>query len=157
MGGGTSGWIALQEAAELPPTFGVAADRFAVLAAGGKLMGASTIADPRMTWTRRQPPCSASAPAPGTSSSRSRRAAPPRSCERAFRLVPAPAPGPAGFPAIPAPAAHRRRDGILLDTGPEILTGSTRLKARTAQKLVLNRITTAAMVAAGPGSRELHG
>lgn len=38
---------------------------------------------------------------------------------------------------------------MLLDTGPEILTGSTRLKAGTAQKLVLNRITTAAMVLAG--------
>ncbi len=30
-----------------------------------------------------------------------------------------------------------------------MLTGSTRLKAGTAQKLALNRITTAAMVAAG--------
>jgi N-acetylmuramic acid 6-phosphate etherase len=39
--------------------------------------------------------------------------------------------------------------GILLDTGPEVLTGSTRLKAGTAQKLALNRITTAAMVLAG--------
>jgi N-acetylmuramic acid 6-phosphate etherase len=39
--------------------------------------------------------------------------------------------------------------GILLDTGPEVLTGSTRLKAGTAQKLTLNRITTAAMVLAG--------
>jgi N-acetylmuramic acid 6-phosphate etherase len=43
IGAGTSGWIALQEAAELPPTFGVPADRFAVLAAGGELMGAAAI------------------------------------------------------------------------------------------------------------------
>jgi N-acetylmuramic acid 6-phosphate etherase len=34
-------------------------------------------------------------------------------------------------------------------TGPEILTGSTRLKAGTAQKLVLNQITTLAMVQIG--------
>ena len=34
-------------------------------------------------------------------------------------------------------------------TGPEVLTGSTRLKAGTAQKLVLNMISTGAMVAAG--------
>lgn len=33
--------------------------------------------------------------------------------------------------------------------GPEVLTGSTRLKAGTAQKLVLNMITTAAMVGVG--------
>ncbi len=34
-------------------------------------------------------------------------------------------------------------------TGPEVLTGSTRLKAGTATKLVLNQITTVAMVQAG--------
>jgi N-acetylmuramic acid 6-phosphate etherase len=34
-------------------------------------------------------------------------------------------------------------------TGPEILTGSTRLKAGTAQKLVLNQITTLSMVQIG--------
>jgi N-acetylmuramic acid 6-phosphate etherase len=34
-------------------------------------------------------------------------------------------------------------------TGPEILTGSTRLKAGTATKLVLNQITTLAMVGLG--------
>jgi N-acetylmuramic acid 6-phosphate etherase len=34
-------------------------------------------------------------------------------------------------------------------TGPEVLTGSTRLKAGTATKLVLNQITTLAMVRMG--------
>lgn len=34
-------------------------------------------------------------------------------------------------------------------TGPEVLTGSTRLKAGTAQKLILNMISTGSMVAAG--------
>jgi N-acetylmuramic acid 6-phosphate etherase len=34
-------------------------------------------------------------------------------------------------------------------TGPEVLTGSTRLKAGTATKLVLNQITTIAMVRIG--------
>ncbi len=34
-------------------------------------------------------------------------------------------------------------------TGPEVLTGSTRLKAGTAQKLVLNQITTLSMVQIG--------
>ena len=38
---------------------------------------------------------------------------------------------------------------VLLDTGPEVLAGSTRLKAGTAQKLALNRISTAAMVRLG--------
>ena len=38
---------------------------------------------------------------------------------------------------------------ILTDTGAEVLTGSTRLKAGTAQKIVLNAITTCAMVKTG--------
>jgi N-acetylmuramic acid 6-phosphate etherase len=36
--------------------------------------------------------------------------------------------------------------GITLDTGPEILSGSTRLKAATAQKIALNTFSTTVMV-----------
>src|SRR5690625_82890 len=38
---------------------------------------------------------------------------------------------------------------IEVDTGPEILTGSTRMKAATAHKLILNMITTATMIKNG--------
>jgi N-acetylmuramic acid 6-phosphate etherase len=38
---------------------------------------------------------------------------------------------------------------IQIITGPEIVTGSTRMKAGTAQKLVLNMLSTAAMVKTG--------
>jgi N-acetylmuramic acid 6-phosphate etherase len=38
---------------------------------------------------------------------------------------------------------------LALDTGPEVLTGSTRMKAGSATKAVLNAITTAAMVRLG--------
>lgn len=38
---------------------------------------------------------------------------------------------------------------IVTDTGPEVVTGSTRLKAGTAHKMVLNMITTASMVLTG--------
>jgi N-acetylmuramic acid 6-phosphate etherase len=38
---------------------------------------------------------------------------------------------------------------ILLDTGPEVIRGSTRLAAGTATKLALNRITTAAFIMMG--------
>jgi len=38
---------------------------------------------------------------------------------------------------------------VAVDTGPEVLTGSTRLKAGSATKAVLNAITTAAMVRLG--------
>lgn len=38
---------------------------------------------------------------------------------------------------------------ICIETGPEAVTGSTRMKAGTAQKMVLNMLTTAAMVKTG--------
>ena len=38
---------------------------------------------------------------------------------------------------------------IRVDTGPEIITGSTRMKAGTATKLVLNMISTATMIRLG--------
>ncbi|MGD1816277.1 MAG: N-acetylmuramic acid 6-phosphate etherase [Pleomorphochaeta sp.] len=40
-------------------------------------------------------------------------------------------------------------NSIYLPVGPEIITGSTRMKAGTAQKLVLNMITTTAMIKTG--------
>ncbi|MFZ2635904.1 MAG: N-acetylmuramic acid 6-phosphate etherase [Rectinemataceae bacterium] len=41
------------------------------------------------------------------------------------------------------------RHAIFVDVGPEVVAGSTRMKAGTAQKLVLNMITTAAMIRLG--------
>lgn len=44
---------------------------------------------------------------------------------------------------------------IELDTGAEVLTGSTRLKAGTAQKIVLNMISTVSMVGIGKAYENL--
>jgi len=41
------------------------------------------------------------------------------------------------------------KHSIFLDVGPEVVTGSTRMKAGTAQKLALNMITTASMIRLG--------
>ncbi len=48
-----------------------------------------------------------------------------------------------------APAAAYADVAVLPDTGPEVVTGSTRMKAGTATKLVLNTMSTAAMVRLG--------
>lgn len=45
-----------------------------------------------------------------------------------------------------APVAAQAEIGIVLDTGAEVVSGSTRLKAGTAQKIALNTFTTALMV-----------
>ena len=50
----------------------------------------------------------------------------------------------------PTYRGHPLLDGAILpDTGPEILTGSTRLKSGTATKMILNLITTLAMTHSG--------
>ncbi|HBS27855.1 MAG TPA: N-acetylmuramic acid 6-phosphate etherase [Phycisphaerales bacterium] len=49
----------------------------------------------------------------------------------------------------PGPAPAFLRHHILVETGAEVLTGSTRLKAGTATKMVLNMISTSAFVRLG--------
>lgn len=54
----------------------------------------------------------------------------------------------------PPPALGDSHDVVIAPlTGPEVITGSTRMKAGTATKMVLNTITTAAMVRLG----KVHG
>jgi N-acetylmuramic acid 6-phosphate etherase len=48
-----------------------------------------------------------------------------------------------------APLAGLAQHRVIVDTGPEAIAGSTRLKAATAQKMVLNALSTAAMVRLG--------
>jgi N-acetylmuramic acid 6-phosphate etherase len=48
-----------------------------------------------------------------------------------------------------APLATLAQYRVLPDTGPEAIAGSTRMKAATAQKMVLNALSTAAMVRLG--------
>ena len=54
------------------------------------------------------------------------------------------------FASVPREQADDEADvSIRVLTGPEVLTGSTRLKAGTATKIVLNTVTTIAMVRLG--------
>ena len=48
-----------------------------------------------------------------------------------------------------APISAHADVPIVVEVGPEVVTGSTRLKAGTAQKLVLNMLTTASMIRSG--------
>jgi len=47
---------------------------------------------------------------------------------------------------VDAPVANEAEIGITLDTGPEVISGSTRLKAGTSQKIALNSFSSALMV-----------
>src|SRR6185369_17672356 len=48
-----------------------------------------------------------------------------------------------------APMTRIVRISIVTPTGREVITGSTRMKAGTAQKLVLNMLSTAVMIRLG--------
>lgn len=48
-----------------------------------------------------------------------------------------------------SPLLETAKTGICVNVGPECLTGSTRMKSGTAQKLVLNMLSTAAMIKMG--------
>jgi N-acetylmuramic acid 6-phosphate etherase len=49
----------------------------------------------------------------------------------------------------PAPLGDKVDVHVAVDTGPEVIAGSTRMKAGTAQKLVLNTFSTAVMIRLG--------
>ncbi len=53
------------------------------------------------------------------------------------------------LPPGDAPSRRGADIGILLDTGPEVLAESSRLKAGTAQKIALNMLSTAVMARRG--------
>lgn len=139
IGAGTSGRIAVQEVAELPPTFGVPEGSFMVLATGtedDELAAAQAIAELCVGHGDVVVGLAASGTTPFV-----------RAGMNAAAQAGAWTCGIANNPG--SPLLGDGDLGIVLDTGPEVLTGSTRLKAGTAQKLALNRITTAAMVTAG--------
>jgi N-acetylmuramic acid 6-phosphate etherase len=48
-----------------------------------------------------------------------------------------------------SPIARAAKIAIVVETGPEVVAGSTRMKAGTAQKLVLNMLSTGAMTRLG--------
>jgi N-acetylmuramic acid 6-phosphate etherase len=58
--------------------------------------------------------------------------------------------GTVGFSCNPgSPVSEKAKVGIAVAVGPEVLSGSTRMKAGTATKMVLNMLTTGAMVKLG--------
>ena len=147
-GAGTSGRLAVLEAAELPPTFGSDPRRVRAVIAGGRtaVFRAREGAEDRAAEGAR----GASSAKPGdlvigvsaSSVTPFVRGALQTARARGARtvLVTASAsPGVAGAAEIL----------VRLDVGPEVVAGSTRLKAGTATKLALNQITTSAFAASG--------
>ena len=152
IGAGTSGRLGVLDASECPPTFRTDPDLVQGLIAGGQ------------TALWRAAEGAEDDPAAGA------RALESRDVNRRDTVVGIAASGRTPFvwgaldhakaqgattvlltlnPHLKIPRAHRPDILIAPNVGPEILTGSTRLKSGTATKLVLNIITTLAMVRTG--------
>jgi len=149
-GAGTSGRIAVQDGVELGPTFGWPADRLAYALAGGfgALSKSAELAEDDGDAARRDLDdiamresdvlvgVAASGRTPYTVAA----------VERA-NAVGALTIGVSNNGGAPLLAAAQI--GICAETGSEVIAGSTRMKAGTAQKAILNMLSTAIMIRCG--------
>jgi N-acetylmuramic acid 6-phosphate etherase len=146
-GAGTSGRLGVLDAAELMPTYGVG-DVVIAHHAGGTsalLTAAENVEDDEQDGTRAAGTVTAADVAIGlTASGRTPYVAGALRSARAVGAL------TALITSNPDPKLAPLADLLLAaDTGPEAITGSTRLKAGTAEKLILNGFSTALMVRLG--------
>ncbi len=150
LGAGTSGRLGVLDASELPPTFGVPDTMVLGLIAGGDVALRKAVEsaedDPEMAWKEIQE----------------------RNVTNLDTVIGIAASG--STPYVVGGIRRARENGLLTGcitcnpgsqvaqaaefpveviVGPEFVTGSTRLKAGTAQKMVLNMITTTLMIKMG--------
>jgi N-acetylmuramic acid 6-phosphate etherase len=150
VGAGTSGRIAIQDGAELRPTYDWPTDRLVFVMAGGiqavlqsvegaeddEAKGVAAIADAEINQNDVVIAVAASGTTPFTIGAL-------RSAGARDALTIAVANNRG------APLFEMARHHILIETGTEVLAGSTRMQAGTAQKIVLNLFSTAVMVRLG--------
>ena len=150
VGAGTSGRLGVLDAVELPPTFGIDPTRVQTILAGGERAFTQALEEGEDDYEA------------GREAVRARRVT------SSDLVIGISASGSTPFVLGAISEAHSRgaktvgitnNSGsplesavdlpIVVLTGPELVAGSTRLKAGTAQKVVLNLISTAAMIALG--------
>jgi N-acetylmuramic acid 6-phosphate etherase len=149
-GAGTSGRIGVQDGTELTPTYDWPADRLVFAMAGGlgalvrsaeqaeddEAAGAKAVTEAKVGGDDVVIGIAASGTTPFTIG-----ALRASSASGAVTIAVANNPG--------APLFEVARHRILADTGSEVIAGSTRMNAGTAQKIVLNLFSTAVMVKMG--------
>ena len=147
-GAGSSGRIGVLDGAEVVPTFGVDADLFVAHQAGGQgaVAHAAEGAEDRESLGR-QAAAQVTAADVAVGLSASGRTPFVAGALHAARAAGALTVLVGSNPS--APLAELADHCLLVDTGPEAIAGSTRLKAATAQKMILNSLSTAVMVRLG--------
>ena len=145
-GAGTSGRIAIQDGAELPPTFGFPRDRLVMLMAGGEaalvhaVEGAEDDVGTTDAATLGPADVLVGVAASGTTPYT-------LACIQAARAAGTLTIGIANSPG--APRLNAAHHAVLLAAGPEPIAGSTRMGAGTAQKVALNLFSTLVMTRLG--------
>ena len=150
VGAGTSGRLAVQDAAECPPTFGVDPGTVVALMAGGReamFRAAEGVEDDEAAGRR---DLLALGPGPRDLVLGVSAAGGAAYVVGALRAAKERGAVTASLSSNSGTAIEREADlPIFVDTGAEVLTGSTRLKAGNAQKMVLNMVSTVAMARTG--------
>ncbi len=150
VGAGTSGRMGVMDAAEVPPTFGLSADRVQALLAGGPFAfaraveGAEDDANAARALLRERRLGSGDAVLAISASGRTPFAigalAEARACGALALALTCDS---------HSPLAEAADIAIATEVGPEVIAGSTRMKGGLAQKLVLHTLSTTVMVQLG--------
>lgn len=149
IGAGTSGRLGILDASECPPTFGVDSDLVTGIIAGGESAIRSSIENAEDDEEAGRQDIAKSVTSQDAVVGIAASGATP------YVLGAVAAANDMGVVTVGiscndhTPLSQAVQYAIELLVGPEILTGSTRLKAGTAQKMVLNMISTTAMIKLG--------
>jgi N-acetylmuramic acid 6-phosphate etherase len=150
VGAGTSGRLAVQDGVELVPTYNWPTDRLVFLLAGGREAMTRSVEGAEDDVDAARAEMEAAAIGPNdvfiavAASGRTPYAVTALGTARAKGALTIAIANNPGTPLL-AQADH----AIVADTGPEIVAGSTRMKAGTAQKAALNMLSTAIMLRCG--------
>ena len=150
VGAGASGRVASMDAAECPPTFGVTPERVQAMVAGGPDAAVKAIEgaeDDRKAAIRDLEDLALTPKDAVIGLAASGRTPYVVSAVRHAAEVGCATVGICNNPG--SELSEIAQVGVELVTGPEVLTGSTRLKAGTSQKLVLNMLSTTAFTQLG--------
>jgi len=148
-GAGTSGRIAMLDASELPPTYGIDPSLVKVLMAGGDRAyfaaaeGAEDDEDAAIASVNAEVKAEDAIVGVAASGTTPYTVAAVRRANMLGALT-------VGVTAVPGSPLAREVDvAIVPRTGPEVIMGSSRMKSGTAQKLILNAISTGVMIRLG--------
>ncbi len=150
IGAGTSGRLGVLDASEIPPTFGVSPGYIIGLIAGGDTALRTAVENAEDDTNQAWKDLTAFNPTPNDTLVGIAASGTTKYVLGGIKAAKAHGMLTAGITNNPgSPLAAIANIAIEINVGPEFITGSTRMKSGTSQKLVLNMISTALMIKLG--------